>query len=194
MLRVAAAPCSPFSVSRDADARVGGARARATACGLHTHLAESDNDVAYSRERFGCTPAEYAEALGWTGPRRVARALRQARSRRHRRCSREPAPASRIARPPTCGSARASRRCARCSMPAYPCRLASTAARRTTASHLLAEARQALLLQRVGAWTGGADRRAKRWRSRRAAARRCSAATTSASSRPAWPPTSSRST
>jgi cytosine/adenosine deaminase-related metal-dependent hydrolase len=34
---------------------------------LHTHLAESGNDVAFSRERFNRTPAEYADALGWTG-------------------------------------------------------------------------------------------------------------------------------
>jgi 8-oxoguanine deaminase len=34
---------------------------------LHTHLAENDHDVAYSRERFGRTPAEYAEELGWVG-------------------------------------------------------------------------------------------------------------------------------
>jgi cytosine/adenosine deaminase-related metal-dependent hydrolase len=35
---------------------------------LHTHLAENDNDIAYTRERFGCAPAEYAEQLGWVGP------------------------------------------------------------------------------------------------------------------------------
>jgi cytosine/adenosine deaminase-related metal-dependent hydrolase len=35
---------------------------------LHTHLAESASDVAYSRERFRQTPAEYADALGWIGP------------------------------------------------------------------------------------------------------------------------------
>jgi cytosine/adenosine deaminase-related metal-dependent hydrolase len=34
---------------------------------MHTHLAENDHDVAYSRERFGRTPAEYAEDLGWLG-------------------------------------------------------------------------------------------------------------------------------
>lgn len=34
---------------------------------MHTHLAENVNDVAYSRERFGMTPAEYAEDLGWVG-------------------------------------------------------------------------------------------------------------------------------
>ena len=38
------------------------ALARAYGVRLHTHLAENDDDVAYSRERFGCTPAEYAEA------------------------------------------------------------------------------------------------------------------------------------
>jgi 8-oxoguanine deaminase len=35
---------------------------------LHTHLAENTDDVAYSLERFGCTPARYAEDLGWLGP------------------------------------------------------------------------------------------------------------------------------
>ena len=34
---------------------------------MHTHLAESDNDVAYSIANFGMTPAEYAESLGWVG-------------------------------------------------------------------------------------------------------------------------------
>jgi cytosine/adenosine deaminase-related metal-dependent hydrolase len=66
MVRVGVAPCSPFSVSpglmRDA-----AAMARATGTRLHTHLAENDHDVAYSRERFGMTPAEYAQELGWLG-------------------------------------------------------------------------------------------------------------------------------
>ena len=35
---------------------------------MHTHLAENDEDVAYSLERFGCRPGRYAEDLGWTGP------------------------------------------------------------------------------------------------------------------------------
>jgi cytosine/adenosine deaminase-related metal-dependent hydrolase len=34
---------------------------------LHTHLAENDEDVSYSLERFGCRPGQYAEDLGWTG-------------------------------------------------------------------------------------------------------------------------------
>jgi cytosine/adenosine deaminase-related metal-dependent hydrolase len=35
---------------------------------LHTHLAENDEDVAYSEAQFGCRPGQYAEDLGWTGP------------------------------------------------------------------------------------------------------------------------------
>ncbi|MFM7705439.1 MAG: amidohydrolase family protein, partial [Rubrivivax sp.] len=66
MLRVVAAPCSPFSVSRDLT-RESATLARALGTRMHTHLAENDHDVAYSRERFGMTPAEYAESLGWVG-------------------------------------------------------------------------------------------------------------------------------
>jgi len=67
MLRIGLAPCSPFSVTPDL-MRETAALARAYRVGLHTHLAESDNDVAYSRERFRRTPAEYAEEMGWVGP------------------------------------------------------------------------------------------------------------------------------
>lgn len=66
MLRIALAPCSPFSVSQDL-MRESAAMARHYGVGLHTHLAETVGDVAYSRERFGRTPAQYAEDLGWTG-------------------------------------------------------------------------------------------------------------------------------
>ncbi|MCZ2499055.1 8-oxoguanine deaminase [Xylophilus sp. Kf1] len=67
MTQVAVAPCSPFSVSRDL-MRSSAELARAYGVRLHTHLAENDHDIAYSREQFGCTPAEYAESLGWLGP------------------------------------------------------------------------------------------------------------------------------
>ncbi|MGC3984707.1 MAG: 8-oxoguanine deaminase [Pseudorhodoferax sp.] len=66
MLRIVLAPCSPFSVSREL-MRASAELARATGVSLHTHLAENDNDIAYSREKFGMTPAEYAEDLGWVG-------------------------------------------------------------------------------------------------------------------------------
>jgi cytosine/adenosine deaminase-related metal-dependent hydrolase len=67
MLRIGVAPCSPFSVSRDL-MRESASLARSLGVSLHSHLAENDSDVAYSREKFGRTPAEYAEELGWVGP------------------------------------------------------------------------------------------------------------------------------
>ncbi len=67
MQRMVVAPCSPFSVSREL-MRDSAVLAREHGVSLHTHLAENDNDIAYTREKFGCTPAEYAEQLGWTGP------------------------------------------------------------------------------------------------------------------------------
>lgn len=67
MVRVGVAPCSPFSVSRDLmrDAAI---LARDKGVMMHTHLAENDEDIAYSLEKFGCRPGQYAEDLGWTGP------------------------------------------------------------------------------------------------------------------------------
>jgi cytosine/adenosine deaminase-related metal-dependent hydrolase len=67
MLRLAVAPCSPFSVSEGL-MRDSAALARHYGVSLHTHLAENGDDVRYSLARFGKTPARYAEDLGWLGP------------------------------------------------------------------------------------------------------------------------------
>lgn len=66
MLRIGLAPCSPFSVSRDL-MRDTALLARDKGVMLHTHLAENDEDIAYSLATFGCRPGQYAEDLGWTG-------------------------------------------------------------------------------------------------------------------------------
>ncbi|MDF3382497.1 MULTISPECIES: 8-oxoguanine deaminase [Sulfitobacter] len=66
MCRVGLAPCSPFSVSREL-MRDTALLARDKGVMLHTHLAENAEDVAYSQEKFGCRPGEYAESLGWLG-------------------------------------------------------------------------------------------------------------------------------
>jgi 8-oxoguanine deaminase len=68
MLRIALAPCSPFSVSQSLmreSARL--ARSYKRGVRLHTHLAENDHDVAFSHEHFRCSPSEYAESLEWLG-------------------------------------------------------------------------------------------------------------------------------
>ena len=66
MLQIAVAPCSPFSVTSKlmSEAAV---LARRRGVRLHTHLAETDDEQAYCREKFHCTPVQYAESLGWLG-------------------------------------------------------------------------------------------------------------------------------
>jgi cytosine/adenosine deaminase-related metal-dependent hydrolase len=66
MTQVAVAPCSPFSVSQDL-MRLSAEMARHYGVRLHTHLAENDHDIAYSLEKFNCTPTQYAQDLGWLG-------------------------------------------------------------------------------------------------------------------------------
>jgi len=66
MTRIAVAPCSPFSVSKDL-MKNSAALARDKGVMLHTHLAENNEDISYSLEKFGCRPGQYAEDMGWTG-------------------------------------------------------------------------------------------------------------------------------
>ena len=67
MTRLVVAPTSPFSVTQDL-MRESAALARAyPQVRLHTHLAENTNDVNYSLEKFGLTPGEYAATVGWLG-------------------------------------------------------------------------------------------------------------------------------
>ncbi len=66
MIQIALAPCSPFTVSEGL-MRDTAMLAREKGVRLHTHLAENAEDVAYSLARYGKRPGDYAEALGWTG-------------------------------------------------------------------------------------------------------------------------------
>jgi cytosine/adenosine deaminase-related metal-dependent hydrolase len=66
MLQVALAPCSPFSVTGDL-MRESAELARRRGVRLHTHLAETLDEEDFCRERFGCSPLDYVEGLGWTG-------------------------------------------------------------------------------------------------------------------------------
>lgn len=66
MLRIVVAPCSPFSVTQDL-MREAAALARSYGVHLHTHLAENDNDVTYSQTVFQKRPGDWAADVGWVG-------------------------------------------------------------------------------------------------------------------------------
>lgn len=66
MLRIVLAPCSPFSVTPDL-MRESAKVARAYGVRLHTHLAETIEEEEFCLEIFGQRPVAYVESLGWTG-------------------------------------------------------------------------------------------------------------------------------
>ncbi|MEV0644099.1 8-oxoguanine deaminase [Phytomonospora sp. NPDC050363] len=66
MLRVAVAPCSPFSVSSELLAR-SAELARAGRVRMHTHIAETLDEETFCRGVHGCGPVEYLEQVGWLG-------------------------------------------------------------------------------------------------------------------------------
>ncbi len=152
MQRIVVAPCSPFSVSRGL-MRDAALLARSYGAGhgvqLHTHLAENDSDIAYTREKFGCTPAQYAEDLGWLGPDvwhahcvKLDAAGIAAFARTGTGVAHCPGSNMRL------GSGIAPVRAMRDA--GVPVALAVDGSASNDSSHLLAEARLGLLLQRVG--------------------------------------------
>ncbi len=66
MVRIAVAPCSPFSVTAEL-MRDSAALARRAGVRMHTHLAETVDEEEFCRQTYGATPVEYAEELGWLG-------------------------------------------------------------------------------------------------------------------------------
>jgi len=151
MVRVGVAPCSPFSVSQGL-MRDAALLAREKGVMLHTHLAEDADDVAFSLERFGCRPGDYAESLGWTGP-----------DVWHAHCVQ--LDAAEIALFARTGTGVAHCPCSNCRLGSgiaplvamraagVPVGLGVDGSASNDSGHLLAEARQAMLLQRV---VGGA--------------------------------------
>jgi 8-oxoguanine deaminase len=147
MVRIVLAPCSPFSVSRDL-MQESLALARDYGVCSHTHLAETLDEAAYCREKFGRTPVEFAEELGWVGPDVWhAHMVRPAQDE-----------IIRLGRSHT-GIAHCPSSNMRLASGIAPVRLLQQAGARVglgvdgsasnDGSHMLAEARQAMLLQRV---------------------------------------------
>ena len=67
MCRVVMSPISPFQVTPDMMRRCA-QFARLHGISMHTHLAENEDDIRFSLERFGKTPAAYVEDVEWVGP------------------------------------------------------------------------------------------------------------------------------
>lgn len=67
MLQIVLAPCSPFSVTADL-MRQSAVLAREYGVQLHTHLAETQDEEQFCKQKFGYAPVAYMEALNWIGP------------------------------------------------------------------------------------------------------------------------------
>jgi len=64
MVRIALAPCSPFSVTKQLMTE-SAQLAEKLDVRLHTHFAENSEDDAFSLATFGCRPTQYLEDVGW---------------------------------------------------------------------------------------------------------------------------------
>jgi len=147
MLRIVIAPCSPFSVSPNL-MRESADLARGSGVQLHTHLAETRDEEIYCRQTFGRTPVELAEELGWVGEDVWHAHLVHARAPEIERLGRS---RTGIAHCPTSNMRLASGIPPLRAWLGAGCRvgLGVDGSASNDGSHLLAEARQAMLLQRV---------------------------------------------
>ncbi len=67
MLRIGLAPCSPFSVTADLMKKTAVLARQYPAVNLHTHLAETIDEDRFCQQQFGMQPLQYMQSLGWTG-------------------------------------------------------------------------------------------------------------------------------
>lgn len=147
MCRVGVAPCSPFSVTPDL-MRAAADLARAYGVRLHTHLAETVDEERFCLAQFGRRPVEYADELGWTGsdvwyahsvhvnPAEIGLLARTGTGVAH-------CPTSNMRLASGIAPVVAYRQAG------VPVGLGVDGSASNDSSHMLAEARQALLLQRV---------------------------------------------
>jgi cytosine/adenosine deaminase-related metal-dependent hydrolase len=67
LTRIVVAPCSPFSVTPNG-MKEAAELARTHGLQMHTHLAETMDEEAFCIEQFGLRPVELAESVNWMGP------------------------------------------------------------------------------------------------------------------------------
>ncbi len=67
MLRIGLAPCSPFSVTPELMKKTAELARRHNKVNLHTHLAETADENRFCEQKFGQRPIPYLQSLGWTG-------------------------------------------------------------------------------------------------------------------------------
>jgi cytosine/adenosine deaminase-related metal-dependent hydrolase len=155
MVRIVLAPCSPFSVTGDL-MRESAVLARQYGVHLHTHLAETQDEEAFCEEKFGHRPAGYMESLGWVGrdvwfAHAVYARPAEIEMFAHTGCGVAHCPSSnmRLASgiAPLAAYLRAGVRVG----------LGVDGSASNDGSHMLAEARQALLLARLASALGGAS-------------------------------------
>lgn len=150
--RVVLAPCSPFSVTGDL-MRESADLARCLGVHLHTHLAETEDEERFCRERFGLRPVEYMESLGWAGEDVwYAHAVHVADDEVHRMAS----SGTGVAHCPTSNMRLASgvAPIARYIDAGVPVGLGVDGSASNDSSNMLAEVRQALLLNRLAVSPG----------------------------------------
>lgn len=68
MIRVGLAPCSPFSVTTELFRQAAKLARSYKNVTLHTHVAETRDEETFCMQRFGKRPADYMKSVGWVGP------------------------------------------------------------------------------------------------------------------------------
>ena len=68
MTRIVLAPCSPFSVTPELMRATSELARKHDGVHLHTHLCETVDEEKYCVEQYGRRPVDFAESVGWTGP------------------------------------------------------------------------------------------------------------------------------
>jgi 8-oxoguanine deaminase len=165
MLRIGIAPCSPFTVTQDLMRECARLARSFPKVGLHTHLCETMDESRFCQARFGMHPIDYAESVEWLGeevwfahmvhprPEDIARLARTRSGACH-------CPSSNMILASGIAPVRAMRDAG------VKVGLGVDGSASNDGNHLLGEARQAMLLQRVG-WPGF-ESRADRFSAREA--------------------------